>query len=82
MIKLFLKGDCPTCSDWRRKLETLHIPFQFYNVETVDGLAEMVLSGITDTPGLVIGTKKFSNVAASNFENKELLKVYHEEFRI
>ncbi|HBY57077.1 MAG TPA: hypothetical protein DEG96_04365 [Candidatus Atribacteria bacterium] len=56
-VKIFWKKNCPNCPKAKRlgeQLEEENILVQYFDVDTVDGLAEACLYDILSTPSFVI----------------------------
>jgi len=56
-VKIFWKKNCPNCPKAKRlgkQLEEKNILVQYFDVDTVDGLAEACLHDILSTPSFVI----------------------------
>ncbi len=55
IVRLFGKPNCGLCDGWKRKLTHLGIEFQYFDAETVGGLAEMARNNCGRIPALAIG---------------------------
>lgn len=56
-IKLFWKENCPRCpaaKELAAKLEARGVKVEYYNVESVEGMAEAGMHGILATPSIVV----------------------------
>jgi len=56
-IKLFTKQNCPRCpaaKELAKKLEARGIKVEYYDVESVEGMAEAGMHGVLSTPTIVV----------------------------
>jgi len=66
-IKLFYKQDCPKCPAGKevcKKLEEKGHPVNYYDVESVDGMAEAMFYMIMATPSLIVLDDQGNEVAS------------------
>ncbi len=66
-IKLFWKENCPKCpaaKELARKLEQRGVKVEYYNVETVEGLAEANMYMVMSTPSIIVVEGEDEEVAA------------------
>jgi len=53
-LKFFVKKNCEKCDYAKKKLATLEQKISFYDVESVDGLAESMLYSVQDLPAIIV----------------------------
>ncbi|MCS7280213.1 MAG: glutaredoxin family protein [Desulfobacterota bacterium] len=64
-IKIFYKNGCPQCSETvrlKRYLTQERIPFEEYDIETAEGLAEAAFYGVFSVPSIVIESKEENGI--------------------
>lgn len=49
MIKIFGKKACPACQEKKAELEAHGIEYQYYDLDTPEGLAEAAFYGVLNT---------------------------------
>ena len=57
IVKIFSMKECPKCASakkFKKQLEKEEIKTEFYDIKTIDGLAEATLFGIMGTPSVVM----------------------------
>jgi glutaredoxin len=57
IVKIFYKDDCPMCPMAKRLkdgLENSNVGVEYYNVETVDGLAEATFYRVMSLPSIFV----------------------------
>jgi thioredoxin-related protein len=77
-IKLFYKQDCPRCPAAKeicKKLEEHGHPVNYYDAESVDGMAEAMFYMVMATPTLIVLDDKGNEIAAWRGSAPELDEV-------
>lgn len=57
IVKVFTQKDCPKCpkaKEIAKKLEEEKIPVSYFDINTVDGLAEAQFHQVLSTPSIVV----------------------------
>ncbi len=71
-LLLFGTQSCVLCQGWKKKLEHLKIPYDYYDVETPEGLTEMAYHNIGRIPALVAGNQKWEEVNPAEIPSEKL----------
>jgi len=78
ILKLFTKKDCPKCPAAKRvvgdlkKKEIKDLVIEYFDVDSVDGMAEAAFYGLMSTPSILLISKQGKEVAGWRGESPSL----------
>ena len=76
-VAIFTTNSCPKCIELKNLLQKEGIEFKEYNIEEVDGLAELAMLGVhvQSMPVLVWDDKVITNMEEAKQKIKEVSKL-------